>query len=277
MKMHWIQRQCRCRLRSPCDHGRNICGSDGSALRWCGVRRYRAPVRIFHGWIPLFRWVASAGLFVLPAHALQGAEIQQPVIEVDVTAVSAPYRAALQIAKGFPANVKLGFLGDSGIALSNMDGSYSPSFGHIAQSKFHLTVDVFELKTGTLKKANQLRFDTETSDARFAALPSGRLIVDTRQVISAFDESQHVSVERSGAEVCGSPAGLDVKQPFRTTLLAASESVDFVSFARAGRSVPPDGPPIPVDNGWGVLVLDSRSETYCPSSVKTGVRSHCCT
>lgn len=213
---------------------------------------YRAAVRFFHRWIPsLLKWAASVGLIVLPAHGSRGAEIKQSIAEIDVAEVSVPYRAALQIAKGFPANVKLSFLGEDRVALSSMDGSYSPSFGHMARGKFHFTVDVFELKTGTLKQANQLRFDTETSDARFAALPSGKLLVDTGQIISALDQSEHVSVERSAAEVCGSPAGLELKEPFRTNLLAASENVAFVSLARAGRSVPPDGPPIPIDNGWG--------------------------
>jgi hypothetical protein len=200
---------------------------------------------------PLFGLAAWLGVLVLSVDALLAAEIKQPLAEVDAAEVSAPYRAALQVAKGFPANVKLGFLGDDRIALSSMDGSYAPSFGHVATHTFHFTVDVFELKTGTLKETNQVRFDTETSDARFAALPSGKLLVDTGQAISVLDQSQHVSLERSAAQVCGSPAGLDLNEPFRTTFLAASENVAFVSLVRAGRSIPPDGPPIPIDDGWG--------------------------
>lgn len=212
---------------------------------------YRTVAGFFHTWIlPLLKWVASAGLVALSAHASQGADIKQSIAEIDVAEVSAPYRAALQIAKGFPANVKLSFLGEDRIGLSSMDGSYAPSFGHVPTRKFHFTVDVFELKTASLKQASQLQFDTETSDARFAALPSGKLLVDTGQAISVLDQSQHVSVERSAAQVCGSPTGLDLNEPFRTTLLAASENVAFVSLVRAGRSVPPDGPPIPIDNGW---------------------------
>ena len=221
-----------------------------NTVRRHGFVTYRV-IRLFHSWVPpLLKWAASAGLVFLPAHASQGAEIKRAIAEIDVAQVSAPYRAALQISKGFPANVKLSFLGEDRMVLSSMDGSYAPSFGHVATRKFHFTVDVFDLKMGTLKQANQLRFDTETSDARFAALPSGKLLVDTGQTISALDQSQHVSVERSAAQVCGSPTGLDLNEPFRTTLLAASENVAFVSLVRAGRSVPPDGPPIPIDSGW---------------------------
>lgn len=198
----------------------------------------------------LSRLAVILGLSVLCPRALPGAEIKRSIADADMAAVSTAYRAALEIAKGFPANVKLSFLGEDRMVLSSMDGSYSPSFGHTAVSKFHFTIDVLELKTGTLEHANQIRFDTETSDARFAALPSGKLIVDTGQVISALDQSQHVSIQRSAAEVCGSPTGLNLNEPFRTTLLAASENVAFVSLARAGRSVPPDGPPVPIGNGW---------------------------
>jgi hypothetical protein len=223
-----------------------------NAMRRHGLATYVAAVRFFHSWIPpLLKWTASVGLIVLPTHASQGAEIKQSIAEIDVAEVSVPYRAALQIAKGFPARVRLSFLGEDRMALSSMDGSYAPSFGHVATRKFHITVDVFELKAGTLKPANQLRFDTETSDARFAALPSGKLIIDTGQLISVLDQSQHVSVERSVGQVCGSPTELDLNEPFRTTLLAASENVAFVSLVRAGRSVPPDGPPIPIDSGRG--------------------------
>lgn len=221
-------------------------------LRWRGRGTHSTAAKLSNRWAhPLLRSAAGLGLLALPARALLGSEIRQSIAEVDVAKVSAPYRAALQIAKGFPANVKLSFLGEDRMALSSMDGSYSPSFGHIARSKFHFTVDVFELKAGTLKQANQLRFDTGTSDARFAALPSGRLIVDTGQMISALDRSQSVSVKRSAAQVCGSPTGIDLNEPFRTTLLAASENIAFVSLARAGRSVPPDDPPIAIDKGWG--------------------------
>jgi len=186
------------------------------------------------------------------AGRLAEAEARRPLAQIDLAAVSAPFNRALQQAKGFPANVQLSFLGEDQLAVSSMDDWYYPLYGHVATKKFHFTLDIISLIGGSLKPSNQLRFETETSDSSFAALPSGKLIVNTRKELTVLDESLHVALRGTVEQACDAPPGMDLDEPFWTRLLAGSEEIGFVSVERAGRINLTEGPPIPLDtwNCW---------------------------
>jgi len=127
-----------------------------------GTSAWIAHSRSFRLWKDLLtRWAIPAFLLGLSACIVLGTEIRQPVAEVNVAEASAPFRVALQRMRGFPANVRLSFLGEDRLAISSMDDAYAPSYGHVAMTTFHLTIDVFTLKAATLKATNQLRFDTQ--------------------------------------------------------------------------------------------------------------------
>jgi len=186
------------------------------------------------------------------AGRLTDTQAKQPLAQINLAEVSAPFNRALQRSQGFPPKIQLSFLGEDQLAVSSMDDWYYPLYGHVATKKFHFTLDIISLIGGSLKPSNQLRFETETSDSSFAALPSGKLIVDTGKELAVLDQSQHVALRGTVEQACDAPPGMDLDEPFWTKLLAGSEEIGFVSVERAPRKSLAEGPPIPLDtwNCW---------------------------
>jgi len=197
------------------------------------------------------------------------AEAKRPLAQIDLAAVSAPFNRALQQAKGFPANVQLRFLGEDQLAVSSMDDWYYPAYGHLATKNFHFTLDIISLIGGSLKPSNQLRFETETSDSSFVALPSGKLIVDTGRELTVLDQSQHTALRGTAEQACDAPPGMDLDGPFRTRLLAGSEEIGFVSVERADRKSLAEGPPIPLDT-WNCWFSTTTLRLLARTNMKLG-------
>jgi len=67
----------------------------------------------------LARLMAIGCLSALATHALPRAEIRRPIAEADVAQLSAPYRTALGLSRGFPAAVQVAFLDEERLVVAS--------------------------------------------------------------------------------------------------------------------------------------------------------------
>jgi hypothetical protein len=98
------------------------------------------------------------------------------------------------------------FLSDSVIAISSIDGvdsSITAALHGETRPNEHLSVDIFSVKDRGIEKLRDLQFDTDTSHAKIAALPSGQLLVGADRHVSLLSSTGGVVSERSAESLCG--------------------------------------------------------------------------
>ncbi len=163
------------------------------------------------------------------ADAVAGDSFKRPIAEVNLVEISTAYRSAYG---PLHSSARLEFVGEDRLAISSLDSVAFPKDGVMPDSTFHLTIDVFKIENRGIRLIYGLPLDTVTSDSSVAALPSGRLLVNTGRKIQVFDSSLRVQAEASAEHVCALDAEPNRTVAYRIFLFPASERTGVIGFEK---------------------------------------------
>jgi hypothetical protein len=153
----------------------------------------------------------------------------RPLVSLDVTQVSTELRDVI----AEPVR-KLGveFLGEDSLVIMSVDGMDTLAAAarqSRAPRALHLTLDFLKIKDEKLVKVDQLKFPTDSSDARLSALPSGSFLVSAGGLIHAFDSRRHLLAKKRIDQVCDLEKELRSDTAYTVFLLSASERMGVVN------------------------------------------------
>jgi len=154
--------------------------------------------------------------------------LKSPVTSLDVAAASEAFSDAVRNAGQFPPYVQVLFLGENQIAVASTDGFDRPSWAaeeNRPERVVHLTIDIFSIDGGALRRTTQLRYLSGSLKNRVVALPSGRLLVSAGRDIYLYDDGQHLVVKKTIERVCGLASPWPDDAFYRVSLFASSEDL----------------------------------------------------
>lgn len=158
-----------------------------------------------------------------------GPDYSQPGASLDVTKVSTELRDA---SSKIVTKLDVEFLGENELVVMSVDDIGSPIWAARDSrpvSALHLTLDFFQLEENRISRVDQLKFETDNSQSRVRALPSGAFVVTAGKNVYAYDSSRYLLARKRVEEICKLDAELPANTLYDIYLYSASEQIAVVN------------------------------------------------